>query len=134
MKAFDSLKGLFNSNKSKTIEIPDQFKSPFLQTSSGKEKKEAPKLSKKQENIMKMPFKARQEAIRIQNKKARDQDKAFLAKRVPSPLTARECPVCQKPMMVGVGQLMLCHKECKPVYKRAMFKAMKRKQALNESK
>lgn len=81
---------------------------------------------------MKMPFKARQEAIRIQNKKARDENKAIFAKKLPSPVTARECPVCEKPMMVGVGQFMLCHKSCKPQYKRALIRALKRRNA-NES-
>lgn len=35
----------------------------------------------------------------------------------------RECPVCERPMKVAVGQLMFRHKECKGKYKRALARS-----------
>lgn len=64
-----------------------------------------------------------QEWRRSQQKKQDQEREERTAKIGTVPLTERECPVCELPMQVAVGQLMFCHKECKSRYKRALARS-----------
>lgn len=72
-----------------------------------------------------MGFKQKQEYFKAQAKKRNEEIEERTAKIGTVPPVERECPVCQKPMYVAVGQLQFCHKECKPRYKRAIARSTK---------
>lgn len=72
-----------------------------------------------------MSYTQKQDFLKIQNKKRQaelDERTAKIGKVAP---VERECPVCTLPMKVSLGQLMFCHKECKPRYKRALARSTK---------
>lgn len=105
MSLIDSVKNLIKGDKTKKIDIPSKYGSyePFMN-------KEAPKISKKEESkLAKLPHMERNRILRERAKKQARQERDLRAKKVPSPLTAKECPVCQKPMMVSVGSLQFSH-------------------------
>ena len=70
-----------------------------------------------------MNYKQKQDFLRVQNKKRQEELDERTAKIGKVDPVERECPVCQLPMKVAVGQLQFCHKECKPRYKRALARS-----------
>lgn len=40
--------------------------------------------------------------------------------QVPVDRAVYKCPVCGNPLLVSIGQIVACHKQCKPRYKRLL--------------
>ena len=72
-----------------------------------------------------MNYKQKQDFLRAQNKKRQAEIEERTAKIGKVAPVERECPVCKLPMKVSLGQLMFCHSECKPRYKRALARSTK---------
>lgn len=67
-----------------------------------------------------------QEWKRSQQKK-NDLEREERTARISTPQPKeRPCPICEKPLIVPVGTVMHCHKECKPRFKRAVRRLEKR--------
>lgn len=131
MSFIDSVKNALTGKKQKGAYIPPNITRERRVASEKMAKIEKDQKDKKRQKMLaSMNHNQKQEFFRAERRRESQKTKELEAKKVPSPLTARECPVCQKPMMVAVGQLQFSHKECKPVYKKAVRRAIARKNAL----
>lgn len=77
-------------------------------------------------NVPKVPltFKQKQEQIKSQNRKDHRMKVDNEKNCVIIPTVARECPVCQNPMQVAVGQLAFSHRECRSRARRSTRRSL----------
>lgn len=130
MSFIDSVANVFKGKKEKGAYIPSNITRERRVASEKMAKMEKDQKDKKRTAMLaSMGYKQKQEFFRAERRRENKKMMDIKTKKVPSPLTARACPVCEKPMMVGVGQLQFYHKKCKPMFKRAVRRELARRNA-----
>lgn len=126
MSFIDSVKNVFKK-KEKGAYIPSNITRERRVASEKMAKAEKDQKDKKRTAMLaKMNHNQKQEFFRAERRREERKTRELEAKKVPSPLTARECAICQKPMMVAVGQLQFCHRECRPRFRQIVRRQLAR--------